>query len=166
MVPPHTSPVTLVLKYERMRSLRSCSAITTVHGYRSASAVSVPMQAPAEQMSPRVHAPPSSQPVPSGNVPSGVQLSSSSLHDSVVQLLPSSHASVPVPEQMPDVHVSAAPLQNSPSSHADPSRSAALQRSVDSLQLSRQLASPSGPAHGSPLCTAHAPARQVSAPLQ
>jgi len=51
------------------------------------------------------------------------------------------------------------------SAHALPFGSAAVQESEVSLHDSAQLASPSGPGHGSPECT-HDPPLQVSTPLQ
>jgi hypothetical protein len=70
-----------------------------------------------------------------------------------------------VPPQTPAVQVSTA-VQNLPSLHADPFGSLPVQLLPASLQLSAQLASPSGPGHGLPACTVQAPAAHVSAPLQ
>jgi len=50
--------------------------------------------------------------------------------------------------------------------HAEPFGSAAVHASVDSLQLSAQLASPSAPWHGLPAWVEQTPVLHVSAPLQ
>jgi hypothetical protein len=70
----------------------------------------------------------------------------SSLHDSEQFASPSGpeHGSPVLTEQVPPEHVSV-PLQNRPSSHAEPSVSAAVQSSVASLHDSEQSPSPSGP---------------------
>src|SRR3989442_12069162 len=72
---------------------------------------------------------------------------------------------VGMPAQTPAVHTSVV-VQVSPSLHAEPSRSGAVQLSIASLHDSAQLASPSGPGHGLPACTVQAPALHWSAPLQ
>lgn len=57
-------------------------------------------------------------------------------------------------------------MQNKPSSHGEPVGSFAVQALVDSLQLSLQLPSPSGPGQGGVPCRLHTPALHVSVPLQ
>src|SRR5262249_21709404 len=64
------------------------------------------------------------------------------------------------PEQL------SAPLQKRPSLHGDVLPSAALQSPAASLHDSWQLPSPSGPGHGFPACTLHAPPEHESSPLQ
>src|SRR4030095_9573327 len=59
-----------------------------------------------------------------------------------------------------------APLQNKLSVHAEPLGSGAVHVSLDSLQLSAQLPSPSGPGQGSPVEWLHVPPAHVSVPLQ
>jgi hypothetical protein len=80
-----------------------------------------------------------------------LQLSAPSSHDSAQFASPSApaHGSPVWALQLPPLHVSV-PLQKSPSVHADPFGSAALQLSADSSHDSEQFPSPSGPAHGSP----------------
>src|SRR5690606_6635352 len=70
-----------------------------------------------------------------------------------------------LPVQTPLLHASE-PVHTRPSVHADPSGSAAVHEPAASSQDSEQLPSPLGPGHGSPACVVHAPAAQVSAPLQ
>lgn len=70
------------------------------------------------------------------------------------------------PVQTPDWHVSPT-LQKSPSLHAEPFGSGAVQESVVSLQLSAQLPSPSAPGHGLPALTLQTPeALHLSVPSQ
>jgi hypothetical protein len=57
-------------------------------------------------------------------------------------------------------------VQKRPSLQAEPSGSFPVHDFPASLQLSAQLLSPSGPGHGVPACTVHAPAAHLSAPLQ
>jgi hypothetical protein len=109
---------------------------------------------------------PSLHPVPFGSA--AVQLSSDSLHD-VAQfespVVSGRHGSPTCAVHAPLAHVSA-PLQNSPSVHAEPFGSAALQLSDVSLHDSEQFESPSAPGHGLPACVEQLPAAHVSAPLQ
>ena len=95
---------------------------------------------------------PSSQLAPSES--GAVQSSVGSLHDSEQLPSPSApgHGSPVCVEQLPAAHVSV-PLQNSPSSHAEPLTSFAVQSSADSLHDSAQSPSPSGPGHGLPAPT-------------
>jgi hypothetical protein len=71
---------------------------------------------------------------------------------------------VGVPAQTPAVHTSV-DVQVSPSLHAEPSGSGAVQLSVASSHDSAQLPSPSGPGQGLPECV-QLPPLQVSVPLQ
>jgi hypothetical protein len=122
-------------------------------------------QLPALQVSEPLQNTPSPHVEPLGSV--AVQLSAASLHDSA-QLASPSGPGQGLPacvEQIPLLQVSA-PLQNAASLHAEPLGSAAVQVSVGSLHDSAQLASPSGPGHGLPLCVAQTPPLHVSLPLQ
>jgi hypothetical protein len=92
---------------------------------------------------------PSSHGLPAGSFPEHPP--PESLHDSEQSLSPSAPGhSLPVwTVQKPPEHVSV-PLQSRPSLHVVPFASAAVHVSFDSLQLSEQFPSPSGPVHGSP----------------
>jgi hypothetical protein len=123
------------------------------------------LQVPELQVSTPVQKSPSSQADPSGS--GAVQLPATSLHDSAQLPSPSGpgHGSPAWTVHVPLLQVSA-PSQNTPSLHALPSGSGALQRCVVSLHDSAQLPSPSGPGHGLPVCALHVPPWQKSAPVQ